>query len=118
MPNQDAHVAKMFHAMGDATRLGVVERLARGPAPVGELFGAVSMTLPSFLQHLRLLEDCGIIQSEKVGRVRTCSLQPDGLSAAKSWIDVQRSAWASRLEALEDYVAEASRNDPGKDRHG
>lgn len=103
--------------MGDPTRLGIVERLARGPAPVGELHGSVSMTLPSLLQHLRLLEACGIIHSEKAGRVRTCSLRPDGLAAARRWIDVQREAWTHRMGALEDYVAEASRQAPEEDRH-
>ncbi|HEY6254847.1 MAG TPA: metalloregulator ArsR/SmtB family transcription factor [Xanthobacteraceae bacterium] len=105
-------MARLFHAMGDKTRLGIVARLARGPATVTDLSRGASMALPSFLQHLNLLEECSLIRSEKVGRVRVCRLEPRALSAAERWIESQRSAWANRLDALEDYLAEKVQQKP------
>jgi DNA-binding transcriptional ArsR family regulator len=109
MPNKKQQMARLFHAMGDKTRLGIVERLTRGPATVSDLSRGASMALPSFLQHLNLLEDCSLIRSEKIGRVRMCRLEPKVLSAAENWIESQRLTWANRLDALEDYVAKKMR---------
>jgi DNA-binding transcriptional ArsR family regulator len=106
MPNHDPHIIQIFSALGDQTRLGVISRLATGPASVGEMAEHARMALPSFMQHLGILEACGLIRSEKVGRVRICALQPEALSRAREWIDQQRAAWEYRLDSLDGYIDE------------
>lgn len=114
MPNHDPHIVQMFSALGDPTRLGVISRLATGEARVSELAENSHMALPSFMQHLGILEACGLIQTEKVGRVRICRLEPDALSRARDWIDQQRVVWANRLDALDNYLAEKMSEREGK----
>ncbi|MGU9981257.1 ArsR/SmtB family transcription factor [Phreatobacter sp. HK31-P] len=94
-----------FRALADPTRRAVVEALGRGPASVTELARPFSMALPSFLQHLRLLEDCGLVATEKRGRVRTCSLRTEPLAAAGHWLEEQRSLWTRRLDQLDSLLA-------------
>ncbi|WP_245924037.1 ArsR/SmtB family transcription factor [Niveispirillum cyanobacteriorum] len=94
----------MFHALADPSRRAVLERLAEGPASVGELAKPFTMALPSLMQHLRLLEECGLIQTEKVGRVRTCRLQPHAMDAAGEWIARQRAVWEARFDRLDAYL--------------
>jgi DNA-binding transcriptional ArsR family regulator len=106
MPIYSPPIDRLFQALGDPTRLAVVERLARGPASVSELAAPAGMALPSFLQHLKVLETAGLIRSEKIGRTRTCRLEPAVLKAAQGWIETQRAAWTLRLDALEDFIAE------------
>jgi len=101
-------VDRLFQALGDPTRLGIVERLSHGPASVSELARPADMALPSFLQHLKVLEACGLVTSEKSGRVRTCRLERGALSAAERWIEAQRTAWNHRLDALEEFVVETA----------
>lgn len=86
----------MFLALADPTRREVIGALGAGPASVGELAQSFSISLPSFLKHIRALEDCGLIRTEKTGRVRTCTLEPERLAVAADWIDEQRHAWARR----------------------
>jgi len=105
MPNHDPHIVQMFSALGDPTRLGVIARLATGEARVSELAEDSRMALPSFMQHLGVLEACGLIQTEKRGRIRICRLEPEALSRARDWIDQQRTIWANRLDQLDDYLA-------------
>ncbi|MEO6472016.1 MAG: metalloregulator ArsR/SmtB family transcription factor, partial [Aeromicrobium sp.] len=81
---------RMFHALGDGSRRAMVERLSRGPASVSDLAKPFDMSLPAIVQHLAVLEKAGIVQSEKVGRVRTYQLAPDGLVPANEWIVEQR----------------------------
>jgi DNA-binding transcriptional ArsR family regulator len=84
----------MFHALADPTgRAVVVERLIRGPVSVSELAKPFAISLPSDLQHLQVLEECGVSRSEKVGRVRTCHVEPRALRAAEQWITEQRAVW-------------------------
>lgn len=83
----------------------MVERLSRGPASVSELAGPLAMSLPAVLQHLQVLESSGLVRSEKVGRVRTCRIQPAALQEAERWIADRRTGWEERLDRLGDYLA-------------
>ncbi|MDP2150296.1 MAG: metalloregulator ArsR/SmtB family transcription factor [Parvibaculum sp.] len=106
MPNQTAQLDRVFHALGDPTRRAVVRRLGQGPASVGELARPHKMALPSFMQHLAALEQCGLVRSRKVGRVRTYQLQPKPLKAAEKWMVEQRALWEARLDRLDNYLLE------------
>ena len=101
---QSLNLDRVFQALGDPTRRAVLERLSSGSAPVSELAQPFNMALPSFLQHLSMLENCGLVQSCKTGRVRTYKLVPQSLQVAESWITEQRTIWNSRLEQLDDYL--------------
>ena len=105
MPNQQP-IDAMFAALADPTRRAVVERLGNGPASVSELAADYPIALPSFLQHLKLLENAGLVRSEKQGRVRTCTLEPLALSAVEQWIVDRRRTWESRLNRLGRYLDE------------
>lgn len=94
----------MFHALADPSRRAMLERLAEGPASVGDLARPFSMALPSLMQHLRVLEGCGLIRTEKVGRVRTCRLEPQALMEAGDWIARQRAVWEARFDRLDAYL--------------
>ena len=83
----------------------MVERLARGPASVSELAAPLSMSLSAVIQHLAILETSGLVRSEKIGRVRTCSIEPSALSLAEQWIAQRRADWERRLDRLGDYLA-------------
>jgi DNA-binding transcriptional ArsR family regulator len=113
MPNQSGSLDQVFQALADPTRRGMVERLARGPASVSELSRPLDMSLPAVMQHLQVLEACGLVRSEKTGRVRTCRIEPAALRAAEAWITEQRTAWEVRLDRLGDYLAEPGLHEPG-----
>lgn len=104
MTNQQPRLDLVFRALGDPTRLAIVGRLARGPAPVGEIAAPLSMSLPSVLQHIAVLEEAGLVRSQKVGRVRTCAIDPAALSEAERWINARRGEWESRLDRLGEYL--------------
>ena len=95
---------RIFHALSDPTRRAVLGRLTAGPAPVSELARPFDMALPSFTQHLGVLEDCGLVTSQKRGRVRTYRLSPLPLAEAESWLGRQRALWQTRLDQLDDYL--------------
>jgi DNA-binding transcriptional ArsR family regulator len=102
-----------FQALADPTRRAIVERLARGPASVSDLARPLAMSLPAVLQHLAVLETSRVIISEKIGRVRTCRIEPAALSLAQGWINARRSEWEERLDRLETYLkTEGDRHDP------
>ena len=84
----------------------MIERLSRGPASVSELAKPLAMSLAAVVQHLHVLEASGIVASEKTGRVRTCRIEPDGLSLAEQWINERRAGWERRLDRLGAYLAE------------
>lgn len=105
----------MFHALSDPTRRGIVARLTHGPATVSELARPLPMALPSVVQHLKVLEDSGLIRSQKVGRVRTCHVEPAALSAAERWIAEQRAYWERRLDRLEAYIETLQSKEQGDD---
>ncbi len=108
MLNQSAPLDLMFQALADPTRRVMVERLSRGPASVSELARPLTMSLPAVVQHLQLLEASGLVRSEKVGRVRTCRIEPKALRTAEQWITQRRASWERRLDRLGEYVAEHS----------
>jgi DNA-binding transcriptional ArsR family regulator len=97
----------VFQALADPGRRAMVERLSRGPASVGELRKPLAMSLPAVLQHLRMLEASGLVQSVKVGRVRTCRIEPESLRLAEDWIAGRRAFWERRLDRLGELLAEA-----------
>ena len=105
MANQAADLDRLFHAMSDTTRRGMVERLIRSPASVGELAGPLNMSLPSVMQHLQVLQDCGLVSTQKIGRVRTCSIEPAGLRVAEGWLTEQRTLWERHLDRLGEFLA-------------
>jgi DNA-binding transcriptional ArsR family regulator len=94
----------MFQALADPARRGMVERLSAGPASVSELARPLDMSLPAVMQHLQVLETSGLVRSQKVGRVRTCWVQPDALQAAERWLNERRALWERRLDLLGDYL--------------
>ncbi len=96
----------VFHALGDPTRRRIVERLSRGPASVSELAAPLPISLPAVVQHLGVLQDSGLVESEKVGRVRTCRLRPAAMSRAETWIAERREEWERRLDRLGEVLAE------------
>jgi DNA-binding transcriptional ArsR family regulator len=104
MENYHLLLDAAFHALADPTRRAVVGRLVQGPAPVKELAKPFDMGLPSFMKHLRILEKDGLISSEKVGRVRTCRVNTERLTAAEAWLSEQRALWQARTDRLADYV--------------
>ena len=106
MLNQSATLDRLFQALADPSRRIMVERLSRGPASVSELARPLSMSLPAVVQHLQVLEASGLVRSEKVGRVRTCRIEPTALRTAEQWIAERRTGWERRLDRLGDYLAE------------
>jgi DNA-binding transcriptional ArsR family regulator len=107
VPNQQAiQLNRVFQGLADPTRRAVLERLRRGPAAVSELAEPFGMSLPAFLQHLDVLQRCGMVKSRKAGRVRTYELTPRPLRAAESWLEKQRSLWNRRLDQLDTYLAD------------
>src|SRR5262245_3891685 len=106
MPNQYAQLDRVFQALADPTRRAVLSRLARSAAPVSELAEPFDMALPSFLQHLKVLEGCGLVRSRKSGRVRTYQLAPQRLKLAEDWLSRQRALWERRLDQLDEYLVD------------
>ncbi|GMV28271.1 MAG: transcriptional regulator [Rhodanobacteraceae bacterium] len=109
MPNQSTQLDEVFRALADPTRRAVLERLVDGPATTSELAQPFKMALPSFSQHLAVLEHCGLVHSRKHGRTRTYRLVPRQLKAAESWMTRQRALWEQRLDQLDNYLKETSR---------
>ncbi|MFO0882610.1 MAG: metalloregulator ArsR/SmtB family transcription factor [Pirellulales bacterium] len=101
-----ASVDLVFHALADSTRRQVVERLCVSPASVSELAEPFEMALPSFVQHLKVLENCGLVSSSKAGRVRTYQLIPKRMSVAEDWLARQRTMWERRLDQLDSYLTQ------------
>jgi DNA-binding transcriptional ArsR family regulator len=104
MPQQAAVLDRLFQALADPTRRAVVERLGHGPAATSELARPFGMALPSFIQHLEVLEKVGLVTSTKAGRVRTYRLTPEPMRAAESWMTTQRQLWERRLDQFDAYV--------------
>jgi len=95
---------RTFQALADPTRRAVVTRLAAGPASVGDLAAPHAMALPSFLKHIGILEEAGLIHTEKVGRVRTCRLDTQRFGEVRGWLDAQRALWEARTDQLQALV--------------
>jgi DNA-binding transcriptional ArsR family regulator len=102
----------VFHALSDANRRAMIDRLLDGPASVSELARPLGISLPAVVQHLHVLEASGVVHSHKVGRVRTCQIEPLALSTAERWISERRAAWEARLDRLGEFLA-ADTDEPG-----
>jgi DNA-binding transcriptional ArsR family regulator len=111
----DPEVDLVFQALADPSRRTMVDRLTRGPASVSELALPLAISLPAVVQHLHVLEASGLVQTQKLGRVRTCAIQPAALRAAESWISERRTAWEKSLDRLGAYLAE-NPDEPPKQR--
>jgi DNA-binding transcriptional ArsR family regulator len=97
---------RVFQALADPTRRSMVERLTGGPASVSELAGPFDMSLPAVVQHVQVLEGAGLVTTEKVGRVRMCTVAPAALRDAEQWIGQRRTMWEGRLDRLDALLAE------------
>ncbi len=97
---------RTYQALGDATRRAIVERLTQGPATVSELAAPLPMSLPAVMLHLKVLEETGLVTSQKLGRVRTCRVDPQMLSQAERWITERRLMWERNLGRLGEFLGE------------
>jgi DNA-binding transcriptional ArsR family regulator len=97
---------RVFHALGDPTRLAIVERLSRGPASVSELAGPTGMALPSVMKHLKVLEEGRLVRSSKTGRVRSYRIEPRAFAAIDRWVARRRATWNDRFDRLDQMLAE------------
>jgi DNA-binding transcriptional ArsR family regulator len=102
----DTRVDRLFHALGDPTRRAIVDRLSAGPLSVSRLAAPLGITLTAVAQHLAVLEESGLARTEKLGRVRTCRIEPAGFSALERWIGEHRLLWESRLDRLGEVLDE------------
>ena len=109
MLNQETALDRIFRAIADPTRRAMVDRLAQGEASLTELAKPFDMSLPAVHQHLRLLEESGVIVTSKEGRVRSCHLDPKVLRKAEDWFARRRAMWERRLDALDAYLARERR---------
>jgi DNA-binding transcriptional ArsR family regulator len=105
---------RVFHALADPARRSMVERLTRGPASVSELARPLPLTLPAVVQHLQVLESSGLVTTQKIGRVRTCRIDPAALRTAEQWLAERRTNWERRFDRLEQILSEE--NDEQKDQ--
>jgi DNA-binding transcriptional ArsR family regulator len=106
MTGQTANVDRVFHALGDPTRRAIVERLSQGPISVSSLAKPLHITLAAVVQHLQVLEESRLVYTCKAGRVRTCHIEPAGLSMAEQWISDRRATWERRFDRLGDLLVE------------
>jgi DNA-binding transcriptional ArsR family regulator len=100
-------VNRVFQALGDPTRREILERISRGPVSVSHLAEPLQISLAAVVQHLQVLEDSGLVHTEKVGRVRTCRMEPTTLAIAEQWLHDRRSLWERRLDRLGDVLADS-----------
>jgi DNA-binding transcriptional ArsR family regulator len=110
MPNHLGSLDDIFQALADPTRRAIVQRLIAGPASVSELARPLAMSLPAVMQHLGVLQTCGLVRTEKAGRVRTCTIEPGGLRFAEGWLHTQRTRWEHRLDRLQEYLDDQSQS--------
>lgn len=97
-------LSRIFQALSDPTRRAVLDRLGKGSASVSDLAERFDMALPSFMRHIRLLEDSGLIRTRKKGRVRTCAIDTKRFAEIEEWLSKQRASWESRTDRLEQFV--------------
>ena len=110
MHKKKPDIDRVFQALGDPTRRAIMEHLGQGPVSVSRLAEPLSMTLAAVVQHLQVLEESGLVQTEKTGRVRTCRIESAGLSVAQQWITDRRPAWERRLDRLGELLVEPDKN--------
>jgi DNA-binding transcriptional ArsR family regulator len=106
MSRRKIDIDQVFHALGDPTRRAILDKLSERPHSVSALASPLGITLTAVAQHLQILEECGFVHTEKVGRVRTCRIESAGFSALEQWIRDHRSTWERNLDNLADFLAE------------
>jgi DNA-binding transcriptional ArsR family regulator len=106
MARKKPDIDRVFHALGDPSRRAIMEKLSLGPTSVSRLAEPLNISLAAVVQHLQVLEESGLVQTEKTGRVRTCRLEPAGLTVAEQWIGDRRSMWERRFDRLGDLLNE------------
>ncbi len=111
MPSSNVDIDRLFHALGDPTRRTILDRLSEGPLSVSGLATPLGITLTAVMQHLQVLEESGLVHTEKVGRVRTCRIETTGFSALAQWIRDHRTVWERRLDRLGEFLAESNENE-------
>lgn len=116
MLNQSIDFDRIFHALSDPTRRGMIERLGRSPATVSELAEPVAISLAAIVQHVQILEACGLVRTEKVGRTRTCRIDAGTLAWAERWLESRRREWSSHLDRLGEYLERTDHPTPGKEQ--
>lgn len=104
----------IFQALADPTRRAVLRRLGNGPASISDLAKPFDMALPSFMKHIHFLEDNGLIQTRKQGRVRICAIEKQRLAAVEAWLADQRALWESRADRLEQFVMGTQKKEKSK----
>ena len=111
-PNPEAEddkatsIHRVFHALGDPTRRAIVERLSEAPVSVSQLAQPLAMTLAAVVQHLQILEESGLVRTEKTGRVRTCRIEPKGFSLMEKWIQDRKTTWERRFDRLDEFLSD------------
>jgi len=110
LKNTEVTIDRIFHALGDPTRRAILDRLAHGPTSVSRLAEPLGITLTAVVQHLQILEETRLVQTEKVGRVRSCRIEPEGFRRLEQWIREHRLSWENKLERLGDLLAEEDVN--------
>lgn len=108
MLNQQDQLDRMFHALADANRRAMLDRLSTSDASVSQIAAPLNISLPAVMQHLALLEECGLVKTQKQGRVRTCTLDTQALSRAEQWINQRREIAGKQLDALGDFLSSTS----------
>jgi DNA-binding transcriptional ArsR family regulator len=111
MLDQAIDLDRTFHALADRSRRSMVERLTLGPASVSELARPLAMSLAAVVQHVQVLEACGVVKTGKVGRTRMCQMEPAAMTAAERWITDRRQGWESRLDRLGEVLNEEADSD-------
>jgi len=106
MAEEKPNIDRIFHALGDPTRRAMVEAISAAPISVSSLAKPFGMSLAAVVQHLQILENSGLVRSEKVGRVRTYSIDSNGLTAVEGWIGERRSVWERSLDRLGEFLVE------------
>src|SRR5580704_17470535 len=104
--DQTVDLDRAFHALADRSRRSMVESLTLGPASVSELARPLAMSLAAVVQHVQVLEACGVVKTAKVGRTRVCQIEPGAITAAEQWITDRRQVWEARLDRLGDVLNE------------
>jgi DNA-binding transcriptional ArsR family regulator len=99
-------IDRLFHALGDRTRRALLDRLRAGPVSVTQLAGPLGVSVTAVGQHLEILEECGLVTTEKVGRVRTCRMAQAGLDALEKWVKEHRTEWERRMDRLGEILEE------------
>lgn len=110
MSKQNPQIDRLFHALGDPTRRAILDRLTGGPMSVSRLAEPLGVTLTAVAQHLQILEEAGLVHTEKLGRVRTCRMEPGGLRILEQWIHDHRTAWERKLDRLGEMLAEEDKS--------